>query len=67
MNDPSALSEKACMTVSDVADEMRISRPKAYELTHRKDFPAIRVGKRIVIPRAAFYRWLEDHTGDCID
>jgi len=32
---------------------------KAYELARRKDFPAIRIGRRIVIPKAAFERWLE--------
>ena len=39
---------------------MGISRPTAYELCNRKDFPAIRVTpRRIIIPVDGLQRWLE--------
>lgn len=36
-----------------------IGMNSAYELCNRKDFPAVRVGKKIIIPRDALRRWLE--------
>ena len=51
--------EKMCMTVPEVAQVMGISRPTAYMLANRKDFPAIRLGKRILIPREPFETWLK--------
>ena len=50
---------KLCISVPEMEKQMGISRPKAYELANSKGFPAIRVGKRIVIPYAAFADWLQ--------
>ena len=30
---------------------------------HEKDFPALRIGNRIVVPKEAFIRWVEQHMG----
>lgn len=46
-------------TVPEVADMLGINRIKAYELAKREDFPAVRIGRRIVVPKEAFHRWLE--------
>ena len=35
-----------------------IGKNEAYRLTHNKDFPAIRIGNRIVIPKEDFHQWL---------
>lgn len=35
----------------------------SYELMHEKDFPTLRIGNRIVVPKEAFIRWVEQHTG----
>jgi len=32
---------------------------KAYTLARREDFPSIRIGRRIVVPKDAFHRWLD--------
>ena len=53
-----ANENKLCISVPEMAKQMGISRPKAYELANSKGFPAIRVGKRIVIPYATFADWL---------
>ncbi len=50
--------EKTTMSVQELAIQMGISLPKAYELAKSPDFPAIRVGKRILIPVASFREWL---------
>ena len=44
----------------EMAKHMGISRPKAYELANTEGFPAIRIGKRIVIPYQAFIDWLQE-------
>lgn len=51
------------MTVSDVQHAMNIGRNTAYELVNRADFPKIRMGRKIIIPRDAFLRWLDQQTG----
>ena len=46
-----------------VAKVLGVAPSSAYELVHEKDFPALRIGNRIVIPKEAFIRWVERHTG----
>ena len=55
--------EKIALTVPDVQRALGIGKNTAYELANREDFPSIRVGKRILIPRDAFLRWLDKQTG----
>lgn len=58
----SKTAERLCLTVDEMARELGVSRPIAYELARRADFPAIRLSKRqIVIPTVALRRWLEDN------
>jgi excisionase family DNA binding protein len=47
------------LTVDQVSSIMGISLVGAYELTRQKNFPAIRVGRRITIPKSSFIKWLE--------
>ena len=47
------------LTVSDVQRMLGISRGTAYELAHRQDFPIVRIGRVIRVPRDAFLKWLE--------
>jgi excisionase family DNA binding protein len=37
----------------------KISRGSFYSALRRNDIPNIRIGKRVLIPRDAFMRWLE--------
>jgi len=50
-----------CMTytIHEVAKLLGINPLAAYNLAKRQDFPAVRIGKRIVVPKAALQRWLE--------
>ncbi|QWW19868.1 helix-turn-helix domain-containing protein [Schaalia sp. 19OD2882] len=41
------------MTVSEVADLMRVSKMTVYRLIHSGEMPAIRVGKSFRVPEAA--------------
>ena len=46
-----------------VAKTLGIAPSSAYELMHEKDFPALRIGNRVVVPKEAFIQWVEQHTG----
>lgn len=50
--------ERMTMNVQELAQQMGISKPKAYELCRQAGFPAITVGKRVIIPVTAFENWL---------
>lgn len=50
--------EKTTMSVQELAIQMGISLPKAYELAKSPGFPSVRIGKRILIPVAAYREWL---------
>ena len=50
------------MTVADVGKYLNISLSKAYELTHRKDFPVCRFGGSVRVPRTGFLVWVDQMT-----
>ena len=50
--------EKTTMSVQELAAQLGVSLPKAYELVKQPGFPVIRVGSRILIPVDAFREWL---------
>ena len=45
-----------------VAQVLGVSSASAYELMHEKDFPTLRVGSRMVVPKEKFIEWVEQHT-----
>jgi hypothetical protein len=48
------------LNMKHVAEILGCCLHKAYDVARRPDFPAIRDGKRIFIPRDAFWRWFND-------
>jgi len=51
------------LKVIDVQKTLSINRADAYRLTHRSDFPALRIGRSIRIPRDGFIRWVNAQAG----
>ena len=51
-------AQKIVLTVEEAAEYLRISRPQAYLGVNRGDIPHIRVGRRILVPRAALEKLL---------
>jgi excisionase family DNA binding protein len=47
------------LSVPEVAVVLGISRAGAYELARSDDFPALRIGNRIVVPKEKFIRWID--------
>ena len=46
-----------------VAQVLGISAAGTYELMHRADFPTLRIGNRMVVPKEKFVAWVERSTG----
>ena len=42
------------------------SPSSGYELMHQPDFPVLRVGSRMVVPKEKCIQWMEEHTGGVI-
>jgi len=42
----------------EAAEVLRISKSKVYELARTESFPAVRIGKRVVIPRDKLIEWM---------
>lgn len=40
-----------------VSKVLGISSTTAYELMHREDFPSIKIGNRIIVPKEKFIEW----------
>jgi excisionase family DNA binding protein len=48
------------LTIDETARILRISRGLAFAGARRGDIPAIRIGRRLLVPRAALMRLLRD-------
>ena len=46
-----------------VSRALGVSPSSSYELMHEKDFPALRIGSRLVVPKEQFRLWVERQTG----
>ena len=46
-----------------VAQELGIAPSSAYELMHESNFPVLKVGSRMVVPKEKFIQWVERNTG----
>jgi excisionase family DNA binding protein len=55
---PSDDNEGLTMTVAELASWLKIGKNQAYRAVKEKQVPAVRVGRRLLIPRAALNRWL---------
>jgi excisionase family DNA binding protein len=51
-------SEALTITIDEAAERLRVGRNQMYEAVRRGDVPAIRVGKRWLVPTVAFNRLL---------
>ena len=48
------------LTAPEVGEALGISRASAYELVHSKDFPSIRIGTRIIVPKDKLIAWINE-------
>ena len=46
------------LKAQEAAEVLRISKSKVYDLARTESFPAVRIGKRVVIPRDKLIEWM---------
>lgn len=51
--------EKLTYNSKEAAAALGVSLPTMYDLLNRKDFPCVRVGRRVLIPVDGLRSWLE--------
>ena len=45
-----------------VAKMLGVSPSSGYELMHEPDFPVLKIGSRMVVPKDKFVEWVSQHT-----
>ena len=50
------------LNAETVAKVLGVSPSSGYELMHQPDFPTLRIGNRMVVPKEQFIRWVAEHT-----
>ena len=50
------------LNAATVAKVLGIAPSSSYELMHEKNFPTLRIGSRMVVPKEKFIQWVEEHT-----
>ncbi len=50
------------LNAATVAKVLGISPSSSYELMHEPDFPVLKVGSRLVVPKEKFVEWVLRHT-----
>lgn len=50
------------LNAGTIAKVLGISAASSYELIHKSDFPVLKIGSRMVVPKEKFIAWVEQHT-----
>lgn len=58
--------QKRLLTVNDLCDALQVSRPVAYRLLKREDFPAFRLEGRWKVPSDGLNRWIAAQAGEAV-
>ena len=53
------MNEKLTLSVEEMGELLGVSRLVAYNLVHRADFPTLRIGKRILVPKKQLEAWMD--------
>ena len=51
------------LNAETVAKLLGVSPSSGYELMHEKDFPVLKIGSRLVVPKEKFRAWVEENVG----
>lgn len=50
------------LNAETVARTLGVAPSSVYELMHESDFPVLKVGNRMVVPKEKFIQWVDQHT-----
>jgi excisionase family DNA binding protein len=56
-------TDRQTLTVEEAGQQLGISRNSAYEAAHSGQIPTIRIGRLLLVPKAAFNRMLDQPVG----
>lgn len=52
------MNGKLTLTVKETAEILNLSEDLVYRLTHRSDFPAFRIGRKVLVDRQRLEAWV---------
>lgn len=52
--------EKLVYSMQEAAEGLGISKSYMYELARRGEVPALKLGKRLVVPKEKFIKWINE-------
>lgn len=52
------------MSVKEFCSEYKVGINKGYEIINSKDFPMVRLGRKIIIIRSKVDQWMENQIGN---
>mgnify|MGYP006438829355 CR=1 FL=1 len=55
--------ERLCYDVPEAGAKLGLGKNQAYEAARRGDIPTLRIGRRLVVPKAAFHEMLRNTGG----
>lgn len=55
-------NDKLLLTVEEAAERASVCRTVAYDLTSRKVWPVVRIGRSVRVPVAGLLKWIEANT-----
>lgn len=50
------------LNAATVAKVLGVSPSSGYELMHESNFPVLKIGSRLVMPKGKFVEWVSQHT-----
>ncbi|MFD1735378.1 helix-turn-helix domain-containing protein [Bacillus salitolerans] len=59
MTDKTEIGYPLVLTANEISELLQISKPTAYEIMNRSDFPLIKFGRTKRVMRQDFLLWLE--------
>ena len=51
------------LNAETVAKVLGVAASTAYELMHEKDFPTVKIGNRLLVPKEKFIEWIDKKSG----
>ena len=54
----------ATLNAQNLASVFHISLANAYCLMHRRDFPTLHIGRRLVVPKYKLLEWIDRNSGN---
>lgn len=64
MNQDNVEGYPIVLTAKEISQILKVSKPTAYELMNRSDFPLLRIGRCKRVLREEFFEWLSAENGD---